>query len=112
MDALSILEGHFARMQRRPFTVPNVDAAGEPWVVYLDPITPEQATAYDSRTKGKGDAEQAIIAAIMFAKDADGNPVFADKAETVVRLRKTPLAPLQQIAVAALTYTKPVDLGN
>ncbi len=111
-DILAAARGHFDRLRRQTVEVPEWGTDGEPAVLHFDPPTLRQRQNLQHRGNKNG-ARTLALAVIMWAKDADGKPVFKDDALTLAAFEnEMDPAVIARVAGKMLGVSEADDLGN
>jgi hypothetical protein len=96
-DAKTALEAalsHYTENKRQSMEVPEWPVNGKPLTIWWDLQTIHQAEALVGKMKDNADM------IVLMAKDEAGNPLFADKKEAGIKLRRgADLKVLQRIAM-------------
>lgn len=113
-DILDHARAHYQRMQNQRLEIPEWgDEDGKPAEVYFAPVTLRQRQKLNARAGDNNPGRTLALAVILFARKADGSPLFPDTAATLKSFEnEVDPAVLARIGVAMLGTSEADDLGN
>lgn len=113
-DVLDLARAHYERMRNQNLEIPEWSPeGGAPFEIFYSPLTLRQRQRLNARVNGENPARLMALAVILFARKANGDPLFEDSPATLKAIENE-VAPavIAKIAGAMLGTSDGDDLGN